>query len=181
MSILIEHLPMHYQESSYVTEIQNAFEVALVAAQNEKDVFLEQLNVDTATWSLSLWEDMCGLVTDETKSDAMRRERIKSKLRGFGTTTLSMLENAARAFSNGDITITEYPAESRFEIAFTGTIGRPPDLNDFCASLDEIIPAHLTYSIIIRYAANQELKPYTHAQLAAFMHTQIRNGDIIDG
>ena len=172
---LIDLLPNYYAGSSQVVELQGAYEKwtdALLAAKT--DLF-EQMNVATATWGLTVWESALGLETDVSKSSAFRRERIMSKLRGAGTTTTQMIKNVAESFSNGEVTIIEYNSEYKFEVKFTGTIGMPPNMDDLTTAIEEIKPAHLAYSYVYIYNTNQTLGDYTHAQLSAYSHNQLRN------
>ena len=72
-----------------------------------------------------------------------------------------MIQNVAESFSNGAVDVLEYPAEYRFEIKFTGTLGIPPNLDDLSAALEEIKPAHLAYDYIILYRTWGELEEKT--------------------
>jgi len=176
MSELLDLLPDYYRDSAEVVELQGAFEHWTDALDAARDDLLAQLNVDTATWGLRQWETALGLATDAGKSYPFRRTRVLSKLRGFGTSTPAMIQNVAESFSNGDVAILEYNAESRFEVKFVGTIGIPPNMDDLTAALDEIKPAHLSYTYIYIYRTHAALAAYTHAQLAAWTHGTLREG-----
>ncbi|MFD2880996.1 putative phage tail protein [Paenibacillus rhizoplanae] len=52
---------------------------------------------------LSRWERLLGLASDTNKSYATRREMIKAKLRGSGTTTPEMIRRTASAFFPGEM------------------------------------------------------------------------------
>jgi uncharacterized protein YmfQ (DUF2313 family) len=169
-------LPDYYRDSAEVVELQGAFEHWTDALDAARDDLFAQLNVETATWGLRQWETALGLTTDVGKSYPFRRTRVLSKLRGFGTSTPAMIQNVAESFSNGDVAILEYNAESRFEVKFVGTIGIPPNMDDLTAALDEIKPAHLSYTYIYIYRTHAELAAYTHAQLAAWTHGTLREG-----
>ncbi len=176
MEKLIDLLPEFYRESAQVVDLQGAFQHWTDAAQAARDDLMAQMNVATATWGLVTWEKALGLTTDAAKSNEYRRTRIMSKLRGQGTTTKAMIENVAESFSNGDVTIIEYSAESRFEVKFVGTLGIPPNMDDLTAAIEEIKPAHLAYSYVYVYRRNEQLTPYTHTQLAAYTHATLREG-----
>ncbi|MFR1215318.1 MAG: hypothetical protein ACLSCV_12000 [Acutalibacteraceae bacterium] len=53
---LIEQLPDFYQNSPEVVDLQNAFTKQINSAWMQREEFLNQLNVQTATWSLPIWE-----------------------------------------------------------------------------------------------------------------------------
>lgn len=174
---LIEMLPDTYQHSAEIADIENTLNTETEKVHNAKDDLLLQLNVETATWGLKLWEKAYGLQTDVSKSFADRRSRIKSKMRSAGVTTVAMIQNVAESFSNGEVDVIEYPAEYRFDIKFIGTLGIPPNMGDLTAALEEIKPAHLAYAYVYIFVTHEELKKFTHTQLAAFTHAQIRNGE----
>ena len=171
-------MPEYYHESAETVEIENALSIQVDKMQQTRDEFMQQLNVQTATWGLSLWEEMLGVPTNESENAEYRRSRILSKLRGQGTSTKEMLENMAAGFTNGKVTIVEYPEEYRFEVHFDGTTGIPPNMEDLTAALEEVKPAHLAYRYIYYYFTHQQISPYTHSQLHAYTHEQIRNGGI---
>lgn len=158
---LIDLLPEYYKKSSYVIELQGAFQHwsdALIAAR--KDMFL-QLNVQSATWGLNAWETALGLETDISKPYEYRRTRIMSKLRGSGTTTVAMIKNVAESFSNGAVDIIEANSDYKFVLKFTSVIGSPPNLDDIKAAIEEIKPAHLAMVYAFRYISNQEINNMT--------------------
>ena len=176
MENLIDLLPEFYRESAQVVALQGAYQHWSDALQAARDDLMAQMNVATATWGLVSWEKALGLTTDATKSNDYRRTRIMSKLRGQGTTTKAMIENVAESFSNGDVTIIEYSAESRFEVKFVGTLGIPPNMDDLTAAIEEIKPAHLAYSYVYLYRTWDMLASYTWAQLADYTWEQVREG-----
>ena len=161
---LIDLLPESYKKSPEVTEIQGAFEYWIEALKGAKvDLFL-QFNVNSSTlWGLMMWEKALGLETDVTKSFEFRRTRIMSKLRGAGTTTKQMIKNVAESFSNGVVTIFEYNSESRFLVKFVGTLGIPPNMNDLVSAIQEIKPAHLSFTFEYSYMTWNEFESYNHS------------------
>jgi len=175
---LIDLLPEYYKNSPQVVELQGAFEHWTEALKAARDDLLAQLNVETATWGLSIWEKALGLETDVNKPYEYRRTRIMSKLRGAGTTTKQMIKNVAESFSNGQVEIIEYNEENRFEVKFVGTIGIPPNMDDLTAAIEEIKPAHLAYTFVYVYRTHGQLSEYTHEQLAAYTYQTLREGDI---
>ena len=148
---LINLLPELYVASPETVDLQNAFGQEITAAQAARDDFMLQLNTDTATWGLSLWEALYGIEPDVSKSYEYRRTRIVSKMRGAGTTTAALIQNVAESFSNGNVEIIEVAAEYRFDVKFVGTLGIPPNMDDLTAAIEQIKPAHLAYAYIFIY------------------------------
>ncbi|THF78087.1 DUF2313 domain-containing protein [Cohnella fermenti] len=121
------------------------------------DETLRQLFVSTATWGLDRWEDELGLGIDSSKTVERRREQVTAALRGVGTTTSAAIVSAAAAFSGGEVRVTEYSSEYRFEIQFIGVKGIPANMQGFLAMLEAIKPAHLVYSIKYTYTTWDQL------------------------
>ncbi|MFC3769719.1 YmfQ family protein [Paenibacillus sp. GCM10012303] len=148
---LMRMIPEYYRNSRVMKAIQSVDAAELGQLRFALDETLEQFFVDSATWGLDGWEKELGLSTDSTSPTARRRELIRAKLRGTGTTTKRMIIEAAASFSGGEVEVTEYPEESRFEVKFVGVKGIPSNMPGFIRMLEDIKPAHLAYSFAYTY------------------------------
>ncbi|MEG2421727.1 MAG: putative phage tail protein, partial [Oscillospiraceae bacterium] len=148
---LLELLPGFYGGSLETADLENAIEPEILRLWADRDGIFDQLNIDTATWGLALWERDLGLPVEAEKPLPFRRSRILSKLRGQGTTTVAMIRNVAESFSNGAVDVVEHPGDYTFDVQFTGTIGIPPNMDDLSAAIEELKPAHLGYQYIILF------------------------------
>lgn len=175
---LTDYLPDFWDKSAEVLAIQRAMEPSVAQAWADRDGLLAQLNVRTATWGLTQWENSLGLSTDVGKDVEYRRTRIISKLRGQGTTTVAMIKNVAESFSNGQVDVIEHPAEYRFDIKFVGTIGVPPNMDDLTAAIEDIKPAHLAYDYIIIYRTWGMIAGRTWGSLAGRTWADAKGGEI---
>lgn len=148
---LIELLPDYYQRSAETADLQNAIGVETEKARAAANDLLAQLNVDTATWGLNLWENAYGLQAQVSESLDIRRRRIKSKMRAIGTTTVEKIRSTAQSFSDSDgiVEVIEHNPEYRFEIRYIETLGLPPDMKELTAAIEEIKPAHLAYGVCL--------------------------------
>lgn len=175
--MLLDYYPnRHKYEKNQ--QMQDALQPSIDGISEAYGDFINQLFVHSSTWGLELFEESLGLYPSTKMSLSDRRERVMSRLRGVGVTTVEVLKNVAESFSNGLCEIREYYDEYRFEIVFTGTIGRPNNLTLFTAMIDEIKPAHLACSYIIVYRIHGALTEYTHEDLSAYTHHQLREEDI---
>ena len=159
---LIDYLPDFYSESPEVISIQQAIQAQAAALRTARDELIAQLNVPSATWGLGIWEKSLAITSKVEDTQTYRRTRVISKLRGAGTTTAAMIKNVAESFSNGEVSLTEYPEESRFTVMFIGTLGIPPNMDDLTAAIDEIKPAHLAYSYIFTFMTWAMFDSYNH-------------------
>ncbi|MEK4513694.1 putative phage tail protein [Paenibacillus sp. FSL H8-0122] len=158
---LMKYLPDYYQGVPEMEAVQASAgracgEVAYAMADSD-----DQKTLESATWGLSRWERMLGLASDTNKSYATRREMIKAKLRGSGTTTPEMIRRTASAFSGGDVEVVEVPGAYSFEVRFVGTLGIPANMAGLIQIMEEIKPAHLDYSFVYSYTWWDSLKSLT--------------------
>ena len=147
---LINNLPKYYRGSYVMRLILQADEAAVGAAEDDIDDTDKQCLIATATDAISRWENIFGIPNSEESIDR-RRERLLAKKRGGGTGTIEHLKNVLSSFSNGDVEITEKISEYATEIEFVGVRGVPPYMDDVRAAIEEIIPAHIAYSIKVIY------------------------------
>jgi uncharacterized protein YmfQ (DUF2313 family) len=139
------------------------------------DETINECFVNTASKLLSRYEKIYGLEVDVAKSDVFRRERIKAKLRGVGTVTKKMLIETARSYSNGEVEVIEDPGAYSFKIKFVGTIGVPANMADLTLTIEEIKPAHLSYTFEYVFNTNAVLSGFANAQLSYYTNYQLRN------
>ena len=160
---------------SYVSEFI-AENVTFQRIYNAQGIELDNINaiaqdivnqcfVDTATWGLDYWETMLKIPTDYSKPDDYRRTVIKSKIRGFGTVSVILIQNVAESFENGDINIIENPGNYSFEVKFVGMRGIPPNLDDLKNAIEEIKPAHLGVTYTFTYTTWSEVKTIAWSQV----------------
>ncbi len=178
---LIELLPYYYQDNETMKELQSILSTKVNVLAADQNTTIDQNFINTATGLLSRYEKIFGLSIDVSKSNQFRRERIRAKIAGTGTTTKQMIENVARSYSNGEVQIIEDNANSRFTIKFIGTIGIPANMADLTLTIEEIKPAHLSFSFEYTYNTHGMLKAYTHGYLKQFTHKQLRESDITNG
>lgn len=125
------------------------YELGLLKLDEEE--LLKQFFVDTATWGLIYWENQYGITIDLNKSYEDRREVIKAKMRGSGTTTRQMIKNTAEAFSGGECDVIMHPENYSFTVQFIGIKGIPKNMEAFKQMLEDIKPAHLAYDFKYTY------------------------------
>lgn len=135
---LMKYLPTYYKGVQEIEELQKSLGIEIYGLTTRGQEVLDQAYVETATWSLARWETELGLSSDPSKSYVSRREMIKAKRRGTGTTTPEMIQRTASAFAGGDVSVEEVPGEYRFIVRFIGILGIPPNMAGLIQILDEI-------------------------------------------
>lgn len=169
----------------FISEIEEIKSVYTVEGEElgllEKEIkdILNQFRVDTATWGLTIWEKIYGIETDLSLSYEERREIVKAKIRGRGTTTIVMIKNTAEAFSGGEVEIIEHNTDSYFVVKFVGTKGVPSNMSAFCNMLNEIKPAHLNYEFEYTYNILNDLLPFSINDLTKYTLDELLNTKLV--
>ena len=158
---LMSLLPWYYKSNVTIEGLQNSIAKELGKLYYNLDDLINQLFIDTATWGLSIYETELDLATNPSLSYEERRELIKAKLWGRGTTTKQMIKETAKAFSGGEVDVIEYPSEYRFVVKFIGVKGIPRNMQGFIDMLEAIKPAHLAYEFNYTYTVWDFIKHLT--------------------
>lgn len=154
---LARYTPPFLAEIRELKAIYETEGYAVGLLEHELSELLDQCFISTATWGLTRWEQVYGLVTNMALSYEQRREILMAKLRGQGTTTPQMIRETAETFSGGEIEVIEDNPHYHFIVRFIGIKGIPRNMNAFIAMLEDIKPAHLSYSFEYRYTIWNEL------------------------
>lgn len=158
---IMQYLPPYYRESRVMRAIADAQGSEVGAFWTTLENILKQFYVETASdWGLDLWERMLGLTSFSGKPLDQRRSRIISKLRGYGTVTVSLIKNVAESYVYGTVDVAEDPAAYSFTVKFVDPRGVPPNLDDVKAAIEEIKPAHLAVEYQFTYTVWGELNTW---------------------
>jgi hypothetical protein len=171
----MELLPSLYESNVTMQELQGILTTDINELASNFHETIDECFISTASTLLSRYEKVYGLQVDVSKSDTFRRERIMAKLRGIGTTTKQMIMDTAAAYSNGNVEVTEDNLNNSFKIKFVGTVGVPANMRDLILTIEEIKPAHLSYTFEYIYNVNADLRGFTHWELSHYTHHQLRN------
>ncbi len=153
-------LPDYYKGNLTMEELQNILGKDINDLEDGLNETINQCFVNTASALLSRYEKIFGIQVDVNKSDDFRRERIRAKIRGTGTVTKQMIANAAAAYSNGEVEVIENSENYSFIIKFTGAKGIPANISDLTITIEEIKPAHLTFSFEYTWITWNEFDNY---------------------
>ena len=117
---LSKYVPEFLYNERTLNKIYKSQEEQLAVVLWQSDDLLKQGFIDTATWSLSVFEEEYGIKTNLNLSLEERREIIKAKKRGQGTCTREMIKNVCEAFSGGEVNVIENSGPYTFTIQFVG-------------------------------------------------------------
>lgn len=180
---LIKLLPDYYEQNktmcllqSILSEETDRFDAGMIDRIGQ--CFIDSSGSEAETGTLDRLERILGIAPDAGKSDRYRRERIKAKIAGAGTTTASLIRHITESYSNAAVELTEQFENYTVTIKFTGISGIPGNISDIKESIEEAIPAHL--KVVYEYIFNTHgsVGTFTHTELAAYSHYKIRNGHL---
>jgi len=142
---LIEQYPEFLRSSPEFADLQAALQPEVDALRARLEDIAEQLELETATWGLDLWEETLGLTAGRAMGLRARRARIAGKLRGAGTSTVEAVRQVAESFTGGEAEVIEHAREFRVELRLRSE--RVLDLSQISAALREMLPAHLVFGL----------------------------------
>ena len=159
MKTLMDYLPEFYLSSREVNVFQDAWQPEIDEIWKARDDLLAQLNPNTATWGLALWEEAFGLPSEESIPYSSRRTRVIARLRGMGTTTPARLQSVLETFCPGcDVSLVEHFHEYMVEIKLRMVDHTVEDMPGLKAMLRLIMPAHLAWGFAIQLESSGELR-----------------------
>lgn len=153
---MYDYLPKYYDDFKDVTAIIQDEASEFTRVQAKLRELLDQFYVESATFGLDRWESIVGIEHIPQRSEISRRHFIEAKLRGTGTTTLSMLNDIVNAFYGFET--TELPSENAVNFKLVGRRGIPKNLEDIQAAVNDVIPAHIEPRYEFTYLPWSELE-----------------------
>ena len=121
-------LPPYYDDNKTMIELQDILSEYSDDGEVALQKVVDESFVNTAKETLDRMEEILGLPYQTETEVQYRRERIRAKLLGQGTTTVALVKQVAEQFANGTVDVTEENEQYNVIITFTGTIGIPPAL-----------------------------------------------------
>lgn len=174
MAKLVEHFPRNYRNSNTVLDFTYPLDLEYQTLIYKIEEMKKQFSVDTATYSLSQYEEEYGLpINPAGITIDERRSRIKAKMRSIGTVTKELIETVVESWSNADVEIIEDSNNFKVIVKFINKIGIPSNMQDVYNTVNEIKPAHLVFEYQFKYRRHEELRNRTHQSLRPFTHQEI--------
>jgi len=171
---LITLLPEYYKGNKTMEELQGILSTDINHLANNINTAIDQCFVNTATALLSRYEKIYGIQVEVSKSNEFRRERIRAKIRGTGTVTKQMIENVAKSYSNGEVEVIENTEDYSVKVKFVGTKGIPSNMADLTLTINEIKPAHLSFSFEYTYNIWNDVAGMTWDEASAYTWEELR-------
>lgn len=156
-------------------EINGSIGLTMDNFDEQMDDFTAQLDINTATWALPVYENELNIVTDVSKSLAERREQIVSMWRVTGKTGAAEIKLVADSYTHGDV---EVYLDNGITVEFTNVYGVPSNIDDLKKVVRAMTPAHLRVNYVFRFALYSDYKKHTYAQMKNYTYAQLLNGGL---
>lgn len=117
--------------------------------------FADNLFVNTATWSLPLFEKFLAITPEEGEPDEVRRQRILFKLQHVDVSTKDFMDSIINLYSVGHI--EEVNEEYYFRVYCIMNDDSGETLQKLIRQIDIYKPAHLGYAIYLGYSWNGKI------------------------
>ena len=138
---MIEKLPYYYRKSKVVEDLYAVVQKAL--AEVSSDISAEDLMLFiTTTTDFTLHEKDAGL-SAITADNETKRARILARIQGGGVLTKRALSELINIYDKTGTAITEDFSNYTVTITFTGRKGKPYNLDEIKAAVEEVKPAHI--------------------------------------
>lgn len=140
-----EKKPDSIKDSSIFDKVYASIGRQLDKLLRDKEDLILQLNPQTCTWTIDMWEDMCG-IEHSTKPIEVRRANVVSKLSQISPITRLKVENIVKNFDK-DGYVENIPGQYIFRINLN--VECNSDIYQLRKIIEDIKPCHLAY--ILKY------------------------------
>ena len=178
---LLEYLPdfmAGFKEIQAMVKAEQPDISAAIQAVREApdDFFITTLSPSGA----KRWEKMLDLPVQESAPIADRRFRILTKATEQRPFTLRRLKDLMTTLC-GEDGFTVAMVSSTFTLTVRVALEARQNYDDVDTLLNRIVPENLILDLSLMYNQHQTLSVFTHAQLAAYTHNQLRNEVFTNG
>ena len=144
------------------------------------DALNDQFILDASEPSIARWEGILGIVPKATFTLEDRKFTILTKMNEQVPFTMATLNEQLKHLCGEDgysISLDNTNYTLKVQVALTAK----NNFDDVNVMLQRIVPANMVVVLTLKYNQNKMFVGYTHEQLKAFTHYDLRNGVFVDG
>ena len=172
---LINYLPhfmQTYGEMKTIMEVEQT-EIDRLWSRIE-NALSDQFILEATENGVKRWESMLGISPKDTDTLDERKFRILTKLNAELPFTLRKLELALSNLCGNNMFSVEISA-AEYHVEVKLGLENENNYQEIMDVLKKMIPANMTQRIQIMYNGNNVLTQFTHAELSAYTHEQLRS------
>ena len=173
------YLPSFIVKGNILKDIFESQQAEADLLNNNIQDLIDNLFVETATWSLVNWEKKYNIPIDLEDTLENRRSRILARRVSKGQPfTKETIEAIANQFTNGSVEVIEHLESDYFTVKFVSTKGIPPKIQDVYDAINEIKASWLDVDYEFIYNTVYYLRQYTVRELRQYTVEELRTKEL---
>lgn len=140
---LIFNLPVYYQHSKVLQIVLYPFNRELDHLSDKINALRRQMNVSTSDYAIEEYEKEYGVEKDVNLSIEERRNKIISKMKSTGTTTIEKIKSIVKTWTGENCQITEEYNDYSFTVKIKNAFQNIAKMDGAYEAIEEVKPAHL--------------------------------------
>ena len=171
---LISYLPSFMQDYFEMQKIMEAQQTEIDRLWLKVENGLaDQFVTDATEDGIKRWESILGISPKDTDTLEERKFRILAKLNQELPYTLQKLKESLTNLCGADGYTIEVNA-AQYHVQVKLVLDKESNYQEVVDLLWKMIPANMTQLVQIMYNSNAVISRFTHAELAAYTHEQLR-------
>lgn len=172
---LIDYLPHFMRDYREIESIMNAEQVEIDSFHDGiENALADQFILEVTENGVKRWESLIGISPKDTDTLDERKFRILTKVNQDLPYTLRKLEQALITLCGNNMFSIEVNA-SEYHIEIRLGLINKNNYQEIVDVLKKMIPANMTQWVQIMYNNYSMLTKFTHAEMNAYTHEQLRN------
>jgi len=142
--LMLSYMPRYYESSTIIAALLQAKGAEIDTIRAAPSDVLNQFFVQTATWGLNKWESELSLPVEPELTTEERRNRIISRLRGYGTVKVPSIKSIVETYDLDALVIEDFAACQVTKLFKLGIYPWEalPNITELRRSVRVIIPAN---------------------------------------
>ena len=176
------YLPSFIVKGNIIKDIFESQQAEVDLLNNNIQDLIDNLFVETATWSLENWEKKYNIPIDLDDTLENRRSRILARMVSKGQPfTKETIEAIANQFTNGSVEVIEHLEDDYFTVKFVSTKGIPPKIQDVYDAINEVKASWLDIDYEFKYNTVGYIKEFTVGEISKYTVGEVLNDDLGHG
>ena len=173
------YLPSFIVKGNILKDIFESQQAEVDLLNNNIQDLIDNLFVETATWSLENWEKKYNIPIDLDDTLENRRSRILARMVSKGQPfTKETIEAIANQFTNGSVEVIEHLESDYFTVKFVSTKGIPPKIQDVYDAINEVKASWLDIDYEFIFNTVNYLRKFTVAELRRYTVEELRTEEL---
>ena len=173
------YLPSFIVKGNILKDIFESQQAEVDLLNNNIQDLIDNLFVETATWSLENWEKKYNIPIDLDDTLENRRSRILARMVSKGQPfTKETIEAIANQFTNGSVEVIEHLEDDYFTVKFVSAKGIPPKIQDVYDAINEVKASWLDIDYEFIFNTVNYLRKFTVAELRQYTVEELRTKEL---